>query len=192
MKTERYDINKVYQRKYRKIVSYLDRDVLTFARYSVGLYLKKEYKEVELYKDLGVAGEKLIGLIRPLLLKRMESSLEAFQVSIKNYVNNHKIFLKLLDEGIMPVGDVSYKKMYEIAQSDPDSINEPETIDEFRKTIEEAGETKYKIEAFDIEKLISAVQNDIEIFEQIDGLIHMISYKTDDKLHRLQKLLDKD
>ena len=139
MKTERYDINKVYQRKYRKIVSYLDRDVLTFARYSVGLYLKKEYKEVELYKDLGVAGEKLIGLIRTLLLKRMESSLDAFKVSIKNYVNNHKIFLKLLDEGIMPVGDVSYKKMYEIAQSDPDSINEPETIDEFKKTIEEAG-----------------------------------------------------
>jgi len=192
MKTERYDINKVYQRKYRKIVSYLDRDVLTFARYSVGLYLKKEYKEVELYKDLGVAGEKLIGLIRTLLLKRMESSLDAFKVSIKNYVNNHKIFLKLLDEGIMPVGDVSYKKMYEIAQSDPDSINEPETIEEFKKTIEEAGETKYKIEAFDIEKLISAIQNDIEIFEQIDGLIHMISDKTDDKLHRLQKLLDKD
>ena len=192
MKTERYDINKVYQRKYEKIVSYLDEENLTFARYSVGCYLKKEYKEVELYKELGVAGIKLIGLIRTLLLKRMESSIEAFKVSIGNYINSHKIFLKLLDEGIIPIGDVSYKAMYEIAQSDPDSINDPETIDEFKKKILEAGETKYKLEAFDVEKLTLAIQNDIEVFEQIDGLIHRITDKTDDKLHKLQKLLDED
>jgi len=192
METVRYDINKVYQRKYKKIVSFLDEEYLTFARYSVGLYLKDEYKEVELYKELGVAGKKLVGLIRTLLLKRMESSIEAFKISIKNYINSHKIFLKLLDEGIIPIGDVSYKAMYEIAQSDPDSINEPETIDEFRKKIQEAGETKYKLEAFDVEKLIVAIQNDIETFEQIDGLIHTIKDTTDDKLHRLQKLLDKD
>lgn len=192
MKTERYDINKVYQRKYKKIVSFIDEECLTFARYSLGSYLKEEYKEVELYKDLGIAGKKLIGLIRTLLLKRMESSLEAFKVSIRNYINSHKIFLKLLDEGMIPIGDVSYKAMYEIAQSDPDSINDPETIDEFRKKIQEAGETKYKLEAFDIEKLIIAIQNDIETFEQIYGLIHGITDKTDDKLHRLQKLLDED
>ena len=64
--------------------------------------------------------------------------------------------------------------------------------DEFRKKIHEAGETKYKLEAFDIEKLTSSVQNDIEVFEQIDGLIHRISDKTDDKLQKLQKLLDED
>ena len=192
MKTERYDINKVYQRKYRKIVSFLDEEYLTFARYSIGCYLKKEFEDVELYKELGNAGIKLVGLIRTLLLKRMESSIEAFKISIRNYINGHKVFLKLLDEGIIPIGDVSYKAMYDIAQSDPDSINEPETIDAFRKKIQESGETKYKIEAFDIEKLIEAIQNDIETFEQIDGLIHTITDSTDDKLHRLQKLLNED
>ena len=188
MQTERYDINKVYQKKYEKIVGLIDTENLTFARYSVGIYVKEKYKDIELYKDLGIAGTKLVGLIRTLLLKRMESSLEAFKQSIRNYINSHKVFIKLLEEGIIPIGDVSYKAMYDIAQSDPDSINDPETIDEFRKKIQEAGETKYKFEAFDAEKLILDVQNDIETFETIDGLIHRLTWKTDDKLKRLQKL----
>ena len=192
MQTERYDINKVYQKKYKTIVGLIDSENLTFARYSVGIYVKEKYKDVEVYKDLGIAGTKLVGLIRTLLLKRMESSLEAFKQSIRNYINSHKVFIKLLEEGIIPIGDVSYKAMYDIAQSDPDSINDPETIDEFRKKIQEAGETKYKFEAFDAEKLILDVQNDIETFETIDGLIHRLTWKTDDKLKRLQKLLEND
>lgn len=192
MQTERYDINKVYQRKYKKIISFLDKKHLTFARYSLGCYLKKEYENIQLYSELGTAGEGLVGLIRTLLLKRMESSLYAFQISIKNYINGHKIFLKLLDEGIIPIGDISYKAMSEIAQTDPDSINEPETIETFKKKIQEAGEIKYKMEAFDIEKLTLAIQNDIQTFEQIDGLIHGITEKTDDKLIRLQKILEND
>ena len=192
MQTERYDINKVYQRKYEKIVGLIGKENLTFARYSVGLYLKKEYENVELYKDLGIAGTKLAGLIRTLLLKRMESSLEAFKQSIMHYIDSHIIFIKLLEEKIMPIGDVSYKAMYDIAQSDPDSINDPETIEEFRKKIQEAGETKYKFEAFNVEKLILDVQNDIETFETIYGLIHRLTWKTDEKLQRLQKLLEND
>ncbi|MBC8251462.1 MAG: hypothetical protein H8E89_07735 [Candidatus Nitrosopelagicus sp.] len=192
MQTERYDINKVYQRKYEKIVGLIGKENLTFARYSVGLYLKKEYENVELYKDLGIAGTKLAGLIRTLLLKRMESSLEAFKQSIRHYIDSHIIFIKLLEEKIMPIGDVSYKAMYDIAQSDPDSINDPETIEEFRKKIQEAGETKYKFEAFNVEKLILDVQNDIETFETIYGLIHRLTWKTDEKLQRLQKLLEND
>ena len=192
MQTERYDINKVYEKKYEKIVSLIDTKNLTFARYSVGLYLKKEYENVEIYKDLGIAGTKLAGLIRTLLLKRMESSLEAFKKSIRHYINSHKIFIKLLEEKIIPIGDVSYKAMSDIAQSDPDSINDPETIEEFKKTIQEAGETRYKFEAFDIEKLIVDVQNDIVVFEIIDGLVHRLTWKTDNKLQKLQKLLEND
>lgn len=200
MKTERYDINKVYQRKYETIVNYLAKPSddkkghksLTLARYSLGLYLKDEYKNNTLYKELGSAGQKLIGLVRTLLLKRMESSLEAFKQSIDHYIGSHQVFLKLLDEGIIPIGDVSYKEMYEIAQSDPDSINDPVTIDEFKKKIQEAGETKYKSEAFDIERLTLDIQNDIEIFETIAGLIARLTWKTDDKLQRLQKLLDNE
>ena len=164
MQTERYDINKVYHNKYKEIVSYLDKNKLTFARYSIGLYVKKDYESVELYKNLGNAGIKLVGLIRTLLLKRMESSLEAFKQSITHYINTHNIFLKLLHEKFIPIGDISYKTIYDMAQSDPDSINDPETIDEFKTKIKNAGDMKYKFEAFDISRLISDIKNDINQF----------------------------
>ena len=190
METERYDINKVYQRKYETIVGYMTKEKLSFARYSLGLYVTDDYKNIRLYKELGTAGSKLVGLIRTLLLKRMESSLEAFKQSITHYINTHNIFLALLDQKIIPIGDVSYKSMYEIAQDDPDSINDPDTIEEFKKKIKDAGETVYKFEAFDTERLISDIQKDREIFETIDGLIHRLTWKTDDKLKKLQNLLD--
>lgn len=192
MVTQRYDINKVYQQQYETIVEHLTEERLTFARYSLGLYVKKEYKDIQLYSDLGSAGKKLVGLIRILLLKRMESSLEAFKQSIRHYIDSHNIFLTLLDEGIIPIGDVSYKAMYDIAKSDPDSINDPETIDEFKKKIKDAGETQYKFEAFDIDLLKKDIQNDVETFEAIDRIINRITWKTDDKLQQLQKLLDSE
>ena len=192
MRTKRYDIDLVYQGNYERIVNQLDTKHLTFARYSLGLYVKPKYKNNELYKELKTSGIKLTALIRHLLLKRMESSLQAFKESIHRFINTHRIFLKLLGEGIVPIGDVSVKQMYEIASTNPDLIDEPETIEEFRKKCQAAGETKYKIDAFDMDKLISDIDNDLKTFEQIEGLLNKITPKTDDKLNRLQKLLDKD
>lgn len=192
METIRYDINKVYHNNYRIIEKYLSQNSLTLARYSLGLYVKESYRHIDLYKELGMAGSKLVGLMRVLLLKRMESSIEAFKDSIKHYVNTHEIFLKLLDEKIIPIGDISYKAMYDIAQSDPDSINDPETIEEFKKRQTNAGETKYKFEAFDIDKLVKNIENDKRIFEKIHNLISDITTKDDDKLHKLQELLDNE
>lgn len=139
MKTLRYDVNKVYKNQYGTIVGHLDESNLTLARYSLGNYLKNEYKNIEPYKDLGAAGQKLVGLIRILLLKRMESSIEAFKSSIKHYINTHIIFVKLLEEGVVPLGDLSYKSMYELAESDPDAIDDPRTIDEFKSKIKRGG-----------------------------------------------------
>ena len=196
MKTNRYDIDKVYQKQYNIIVGFLRSEKgskhLTLARYSPGLYLKEEYQKVELYQGLGRAGSKLVGLVRMLLLKRMESSLEAFKKSIQHLVRGHRIILKLLDEEIIPIGDVSYKAMYDIARDDPDSIYDPETIEEFKRKMQNAGETRYKFEAFETERLKHDIQNDIEIFETVSKMIQRFTWKTDDKLQRLQQLLHED
>ncbi len=194
MKTQRYDINKVYQNKYETILGYLQRGKITFARYSIGLYVKDEHKDKELYKELGGAGKKLIGLVRTILLKRMESSLKAFQESIDHYIKTHEIFLTLLEKKIIPIGDVSYKSIHDLIESDSDyiAIYDQETIDEFLKKIEKAGETKYKFEAFKIAELTRDIKKDITIFKAINDLIHGLSHKTDDKLNKLQKLLNKE
>ena len=112
--------------------------------------------------------------------------------SINRLINTHKIFLTLLDENIIPIGDVSAKMMYEIAINDPDSLDEPKSVEEFRKKIKNAGETKYKISAFDIDLLKKDIKNDIETFNQIYKLIDKVTHITDDKLIQLQKLLDEE
>jgi len=193
MKTITYDINKVYQEKYDSIVQLLNENHLTFARYSPGIYLKKEYDDKELYQELKRTGPKLIRLIRFSLLKRMESSLEAFRKSITNFTNTHRIFLNLLKEGILPIGDFSVKEMYGIVQNESeDFIDDPKKLEELGQRIKESGDVKYEIKAFNIEKLKTDIKKDIEVFDHISGLIQRVTYKTDDKLHRLQKLLDEE
>ena len=192
MKTVRYDINKVYQRKYDSIVELLDKEHLHFARYSTGKYLKKEFQDIPLYQELSRMGNLLVPIIKFSLLKRMESSLQAFRGSIENYINTHRVFLNFLDDGIIPVGDFSNKAMYDLALNDPDFIDDKETLEKLGQQIKESTGVKYDIKAFDVEKLKSDTQKDLEVFEHISGLIQRITYKTDDKLHTLQRLLDND
>lgn len=190
LSTVRYNIDKVYQKKYDSIVKRLDKNHLTFARYSPGRYLKKEYQEKDPYRDLKTTGPKLVALVRHSLLKRMESSLYSFQKSIDVYINSHRIFLNLLEKGILPVGDVSAKEMYQTAMNEPEFIDDPDKLEEIGKKIIESGSMKYKLEAFELERLKKDIQSDLETFEEIGGLIQRLTYKTDDKLHTLQNLLD--
>ncbi|MGA7368672.1 MAG: hypothetical protein WBX01_06035 [Nitrososphaeraceae archaeon] len=75
MQIEEYRIERVCRNKYNHIVNRLTRDNLIFARYSHGLYLKKEYEHKSPYNELKTRGPKLVALMKHLLLKRMESSL---------------------------------------------------------------------------------------------------------------------
>ena len=72
------------------------------------------------------------------------------------------------------------------------SIGWKKFLEEFRKKIKNAGETKYKISAFDIDLLKKDIKNDIETFNQIYKLIDKVTHITDDKLIQLQKLLDEE
>ena len=191
METAGYKIEKVYQSKYDSIVNRLTKDHLTFARYSPGLYLKREYQNKSPYNELKTSGPKLVALMKHLLLKRMESSLAAFQDSILNLINVHTIFLNLLKEGVLPIGVISQKEMYETALNEPDWVDDEQRIQEIAQKIKSSGDTKYETKAFDLPRLKSDVEFDLETLNMIDGLIHRITWKTDDKLQKLQKLLDK-
>ncbi len=192
MVTTSYDIGKVYNKRYDSILEYISGDRLTFARYSPGLYLKSQYQNQKPYNELKTTGPKLVALMRHLLLKRMESSQQSFRKSIANLINVHTIFLNMLEKNILPIGKVSQKEMYETALNEPDWIDDEEKINEMAKKIIEGEDFKYNIKAFDIELLKQDVRSDLEILSLIEGLINRITHKTDDKLHRLQKLLDEN
>ena len=189
MKTRRYDINKVYQNNYDYIVDKLDKHHLTLARYSPGLYLKDDYKDKLPYSELQTSGPSLVRLIRSLLLKRMESSLQAFRDSIGRYIQTHKIFLNLLEKDIIPVGDLAGKVIYDAADLETDLLDDPDELEKIVENIKQHN-IRYKFTAFHTEQLSQHISNDLKIFEDImDKIIH-ITHHTDDKLARLQILLN--
>jgi hypothetical protein len=81
--------------------------------------------------------------MKHLLLKRMESSLESFQKSIVNLINVHTIFLNLVKEGVVPIGDVSQKEMYETALNEPDWVDDEQRIQEIAQKIRSSGDGIY-------------------------------------------------
>ena len=192
MHTLSYDIDKVYAGQYEKIVNKLQKGQLTFARYSPGSYLKPEYADKPIYKDLKTTGPKLISLIRHLLLKRMESSQQSFRVSIEGFIRTHEIFLNLLKRGTVPIGDTAVKDMYEAAKETDFNLDDEEELRKIEKNMEESGDTKYKFDAFRIDNLTEKIQDDLGVFREIRNLLKKCTDKDDDKLHNLRKLLDKN
>jgi len=190
METRRYDISQSYLQKYDAIVALLDKSCLTLARYSPGLYLKSSYQKTEPYSDLKTTGPRLVRLVRSLLLKRMESSVWAFRTSIGRYINTHKIFLKSLEGGIMPVGDIASAELYEAAEPESDLDDDPDALQEIVDKIRQKGRNRYKFGAFDVGRLQDDVRRDLATFERIMEMLRPIMPDTDDKLHRLQNLLN--
>jgi superfamily II DNA or RNA helicase len=189
MQTLEYQIEKVYQKNYNKIVDRLSQEQIKFARYSPGLYLKKEYQNKSPYNELKTTGPKLVALMRHLLLKRMESSLASFQDSITNLIKVHRLFLDLLNEGIMPIGEVLQKEMYETALNEPDWVDDARKIQELAEKVKSNEDIKYELKAFELVNLKKDVEFDLETLTEISDLIGKLSWKTDDKLQRLQGLL---
>jgi len=190
METRRYDINRSYLQKYDAVVALLDKSCLTLARYSPGLYLKPSWQKTEPYSDLKTTGPKLVRLVRSLLLKRMESSVWAFRTSIERYINTHKIFLKSLEDKIMPVGDLASAELYEAADPESGLTDDPYTLQKIVDRIKQKGKNRYEFGAFDVERLQNDVRRDLGTFERIMEMLRPLTSDTDDKLHRLQKLLN--
>jgi len=190
MKTCSYNINKVYQNNYDVIVSKLTKHHLTLARYSPGSYLKHEFKSKSVYSELYASGTSLVALIRMLLLKRMESSLQAFRDSVTRYIKTHRLFLQLLNEGVMPIGDLAGKEVYAASDPELDLIDDPEELEKIANKIKN-GNKRYEFDAFRVEDLKNDIENDLKIFNEIMHILSLSTHENDHKLAQLQALLDK-
>ena len=76
----------------------------TFARYAIGRYLKKHKADDPRYARLNGGTASLHGLIRILLFKRFESSVFAFQQTVRRLVASHRTFLQAVEAGMIPTG----------------------------------------------------------------------------------------
>lgn len=178
LQTMNYNIEKTYNGLYDEIRKKIKELIL--ARYNLYDYVLEEYKDQSPYRELKQAGQSLKGLMRVILFKRLESSIEAFKKTINNMINFNWFMLQAIKTDFIPAGEEAQKYMYQYESKEEEV---------FFSTLEELS-TKYDISAFDIDKLKADIDFDIKILDDINKKISKIDLKRDDKFNVLKNLIE--
>ena len=190
LETIEYSIEETYQGLYQELRGYLGKarkglprgplpNELTYARYGLWHYVVSEKKRQEPYASLHHAGSNLRGLMRVLMFKRFESSVYAFQETVRRLLTVHSRFLEALEHGIVPAGDEAQAILYE-----PNLNEEQDIVDALRNA-----SIKYPAKDFDLETLHQHVQHDVGMLEKILKFVEPITPQKDAKLQTLKRRL---
>ena len=190
LETIEYSIEDTYQGLYQELRGYLGKprkvlpdkpptDELTYARYGLWHYVVKEKQRQEPYASLHRAGGNLRGLIRVLMFKRFESSVFAFQETVRRLLLVQQRFLQALEQGIVPAGEEAQAILYE-----PNLDEEQDLVDALRKVSQ-----KYPAKDFHLERLHQHIDHDIRLLKKMLHLVEPITPKQDAKLQTLKKRL---
>ncbi|MEE8392379.1 MAG: helicase-related protein, partial [Anaerolineae bacterium] len=152
---------------------------LTYARYALFDYVLPERQHEPKYQELHRAGAALRGLMRILLFKRFESSVEAFRQTANRLRNLQRAFQGALDRGLVPAGDEATDILYKSDLDDELSLYE---------ALEKAS-TRYHIADFDVPKLQAALDTDIALLDGMARLVEPIGPQEDNKLQQLIAML---
>ena len=168
-----YQLDKAYQGLYGSISKSISEE-LTMAYYRILEYKKDE----RLSPDEEMALGRMIaleGIFRTILLKRLESSVEAFRKSIAN----HKRFLEKLKDYINK-GKLLTKQTFYKYVSNLDEESEEGLI----AALEDINLDDYKKD-----ELISDIGKDIALFNDMESKVSVINPEADSKLNELKRRL---
>jgi HKD family nuclease len=191
LETIDYSIEDTYQGLYQELRGYLGKarkgkqakpqsdGELTYARYGLWNYVNAAKQKKEPYTNLQRAGTNLRGLMRVLLFKRFESSVYAFQETVKRLLKMHQAFVASLDAGFVPAGEDAQYLLYE-----SDILEEGDLVDALREV-----SRRYDANDFDLKLLRTHIEHDIELLQKILKLVLPITPEKDAKLRKLQECL---
>lgn len=183
-----YSIDKTYTGLYDEIYELLRGESekgggkgLRYGKYGLWHYVKAEKQHEKPYSDLQQIGKNLKGLMKVLLLKRFESSVNAFRETVRRLKEIHERFLIALDGGIVPAGDEASDLLY-----DAEGMDEEMLLEQLDKL-----KDRYDPESFHLDELRRDIEADANIFEHMYDLVKDIAPENDDKLKALKRLLQK-
>jgi hypothetical protein len=190
LQTISYNINAVYAGLYDELRHLIEppnadqgkHDGLRYARYHLVDYVPAALRKQDPYRDLARAGQRLRGLMRALLFKRLESSVEAFRLTVTRLVESHRIFIKLLDEGIVSAGEEVEGLFKGLDEGDSD---DEQLLEELRRV-----SGKYDIVHFDVPRLRRDLAADLASLERMKAAAVPITPAQDAKLQKLFSWLD--
>lgn len=160
------------------------------ARYRATEYIKEEAKSKPEYRDLFRAGDRIARLMGVLLLKRLESSIEAFRSTLRSLMTSNRNFREALDAGFVPIGSTATRLL--AGQSfDVDDLLEVLRQEEQRR--QQAGAARDKLvhsgTDFDTDRWTLELDADYDVLKDILGRVENIGPEDDDKLRALRDFL---
>lgn len=187
LETVAYSIEATYAGLYQQIRNWLappvgaqgPAEALTYARYGLWHYVLPESRKSSPYRDLQRAGMNLRGLIRVMLFKRFESSVQAFRATLQRLEGIHGAFLAAMEQGFVPAGDAAQGLLY-----DADQADDLDLMDALR-----AASGRYALADFDAPRLRRDLEADRALIRRMLELVAPIGPETDAKLQELKSRL---
>jgi superfamily II DNA or RNA helicase len=192
LKTIYYDLEAAYAGIYDEVVTGIES--LRLAPYNL-----EDYKKAGVEVDRFEAGreEALVGIFKSRYLKRFESSIEGFRISIRRALAFLKTFESYILDGRLIKSTDFHKLIGFLSSEDEEDDATPVSLADEIDANEEARafvETLGIVDAttYNLRKLHEAVQHDVEVLSDIWQRVKDIGPEKDAKLARLKSLLSKD
>ena len=160
------------------------------ARYRAAHYLTRGAAKKAEYRDLSRASDRIAGLMRVLLLKRLESSIEAFRSTLRNLVQSNRNFAEALGAGYVPIGQTATRVLNGEA-FDSDTLLEVLAAEEQRR--QERGARRDKLvhpaADFRVAEWQAALDADHAVLSELLKRMENVGPEDDDKLRALREFL---
>jgi superfamily II DNA or RNA helicase len=192
LKTVQYDLEATYAGIYDEIVSGIES--LRLAPYNLEAY-KKRGVAVD---DFEAGREQaLVGIFKSRYLKRFESSLEAFRISVRRALAFLKTFESYILDGRLLKSNDFHKVLRYLSREDEEDDATPTSLAEEIDANEDAQRVLDEMASvdptqYDLRRLHEAVQHDVEVLSEIWQQVKDIHAEDDAKLTRLKELLARD
>jgi len=145
---------------------------MAYPLYGVGGYLKSQHQGEDRFVGVNRAGRALRGLIKVLLLKRLESSIDAFRISLRRLAARLEDALDLLAEGKVRV------KVGRAAGEDGDGDRDVGELERLEST-----------SWFEVDRLEADLWADLELIQTRLDRLEGLDAGSDAKLVRLRRYL---
>ncbi|MDP9378754.1 MAG: phospholipase D-like domain-containing protein [Chloroflexota bacterium] len=185
-----YRLDKVYEKAgtFSHIQELLNRH--KGARYLAVEYLTDRARASGRYKDLVRARNRVARLMRYLLIKRLESSVEAFRSTLGVLIRSNRNFRAALDEGFVPIGETA-TAILSGETFRADELFARLGIEEERRkgTKHNRKRLIHSTEDFEVGRWAQDLDADYETLQTLSDAIANIKPEDDDKLRALRALL---
>jgi superfamily II DNA or RNA helicase len=187
LKTIQYNLEETYAGIYEEIVAGVD--ALKLPPYHLEAYKKAKADEFEEGRE-----QALVGIFKSRYLKRLESSIEAFRISIRRALQFLETFESYVLDGKILRSRDFHKALRWIDQENEEDDGTFRSMAEAMEASEEVRELLATMEtvepsAYDLRRLHDDLRRDVEILKSIYDRIRGIKPAEDRKLQRLKELL---